>query len=357
MWWRKQWWVVLALLLAAAITDASLLAMHKGKQKLLPQADRLKGDFSRFLSFYNWVSDREVITRYREGERGLCLVDTTTGAETPLNAFNKRWQITLPIGDQRFGSYTGRFVGSLSPDGKRFYWQDRSNVDALGGGKDTRYVALLNGEGSRRRLPTNDVYDDVPWFPNGWTPDGRGWVDIPRVGDTLVARIYSFNTDAAPRDVSIPISVVPGSNDGRGNPYRSVLGFTPKGRLIAGTEHEVDNNNHNRDAICLVEFGIEPGAVPPREYWIPIPPKSLFREADLSPQGDRLAWIQRVRVEEETSAFRLRFARWLPFLAQNPSGMREELWVTRLDGSQRHIIGYREYELSTTHGDPNTSLL
>jgi len=107
------------------------------------------------------------------------------------------------------------------------------------------------------------------------------------------------------------------------------LGLTRNGRIVASLARLPTASD-----IGLFEFGINPGAAPPRKWEIHHPTGARVDELALSRQGDRLAWLC---FTGPTAS--------LPILTPSiqsghgNSRSTEELWLSNLDGSAMRRVG------------------
>jgi hypothetical protein len=330
---------------ARRVTDAR---NHTEYSRYLWRSDRealtfaLKGNLTceayiaRF--HFNGAADphvKMVIYSLNPGYQALS-VDAATGMQTPLTAFNKTFTAQTN-GDglalwRRYGLYHLLADGCLSPDGRWLLWCDMIMRRGAGG----RYAAFaLDGSRMLTWTHADNSGNSIPpeaGYPFAWMPDSRHWIEL-RVGQEVDPK--------SNRLVTIPGYLVIRSVDAPGvvskKPLLSaggdLLGITPQRLLLTlkprnGGEHDAE----------VEEYDLNANAALVRHFPVRAPPNGKFsyHQVALSPQGDRLAWLVPIEKTPPGPPFLARF--WA--MVGNRPSTAETLWVTRLDGSEPHEVGY-----------------
>jgi len=308
-------------LLTRLLSDSSLLTARATQVAVLPTPPMN----------YAWVSDHEFIMHASYPERSLLRVDTRTGARTAMAGLQKC------IGKERdYGTF------ALSPDGTRTLW--KSGEVAL----EILSSPLDGSSLTKRSLKPGVFWVDASDFV--WMPDSRQWVQLLAGTGRLYAVVEGLDSPGIIRQNAIGIPK--GTANGFDLIPTHLLGCTQTGRILATPAwyDGVLGQNPQRQ-INFFEFSVDGGPAQLREYTIGLPKAGKFYESDIalahneevemSPQGDRLAWI--VHVMEEEPPLQKWLARWIPLFKKEPHP-RIELRTSKLDGSDVRALGYLDFD-------------
>src|SRR5579871_2836350 len=259
--------------------------------------------------YYQWQTEQDVLV-WKDDPNDFKpgLIDVRSGARDDLKAFNARLVQMWPRGGHHIWLHTLR----LSPDGKWVIWMEGGIVSP-----PTRWGALsLDGS----RFVSGDIgyYFGQPILL--WLPDSRHFAALS--DDPQALLIYSL--DAPTRQHQIELPPFPSEWMPKVNFYLILIGFPSPGRALArigGTDEEGVPNTGFYTFPIMERTGA-------RHYIIPIPNGVQTNGLDaleLSPQGNRLAWCYRF------------FREWDKGLSN-----RQEVWVSDVDGSHMHEVGFHE---------------
>ncbi len=174
------------------------------------------------------------------------------------------------------------------------------------------------------RIPQGDRSVTIAGNPR-WLPDGRRWLNL--TPGPLSSRLEMQSLDVP--DGSIDLDA-PAAAD-------SLLGVTPDYRVVLSDFVPGSDPAPRRGNLFL--FGIYPNAQPVQKFAFHAPPGAEVWSIALAPQGDRLAWTFRYH---HIPPLRQLMARFLPSLRKNLHPVFGlGIWVSRVDGTGLHEIGYQ----------------
>ncbi len=300
---RRRWKVIL-LLAGMGTVGALFLLLYLGERPLLDRATPVVTETERWIQEYGgyfWISNREILS-FRQVGRGnvqAYRVDIATGGARPLLALNRSLR----------GTVTDTAQWRLSPDGKWLVWPNlRTSIP--------RWVASSLDDS---RTITWPVLGNRPSGPL-WLPGNNRWVEFAFVGYNG-AQPWIHNLDGTTERGPL----INGA-------FRWPMGITATARVVS---LEMDSN----EALQGDTYSLVSSSAPPQTFTISLPRGTQSTvEAELSPQGDRLAYLLR---SERQSAIQ-RFLHTLIPGVDAPTINQYSLWVSRLDGSGAHRIGDEE---------------
>ena len=275
---------------------------------------------------YEWVSDHEIMMFSPYLSVPIVRLDTRTGAAVAMGGLL-----------ERFAKW--RFEFTASPDGARGIW------GGLDGQNFLMPLPFLDGSFTTKRNAKQGRFWVAATYPV-WLQDDSHWLQLFWHERSLHAIVQGVDSHGIIRQISI------GNPKGtriNGAPTARLLGCTQSGNLLAiPTGRAVPRNPASLGKMDFFEFSLNGGPARLREYTVNIPVAPYHwdaaipfsNEVELSPHGDRLAWM--VHVMEEEPPLRKLLSRWLRSL-QIPPCPRAELRTSRLDGSDMKVIGYLHY--------------
>jgi hypothetical protein len=276
--------------------------------------------------YVQWLPDHKlVLCRIREpgggaGRMGgsytcgrgfyFVTLDPGTSKETPISGLNKY-----------FPEDAYRMIGywRLSSDGQWLLWPQRKREGS------TWYAARLDGTQieSWPQPPGDAVGAEFPYY--AWTNDSRRWVAIVHRGTQLDAASGSLDRPGVVRE----IGRIHEMKRYAGYPGHTMLGVTSANNAVAAIWQ-----SGQEEPVHLVEFPFDSQHHVVRSFYVPLPNGMLVRDITLSPHGDRLGWVL--------------------FSLTNPHGqLLDELWVSRVDGTQFRKLAEVSYATLFPMGDEN----
>lgn len=189
----------------------------------------------------------------------------------------------------------------------------------LGTWGDKAYTAELNGSHFCQWSVANGLHLQ-------WLDDSRHWIEFAN-GPSVI--VHSIDSPRANRQFPIV----------RNSPLNDSAVFP-----VVISEHHclVSNWRDDVDApqssIHIFDLNLAAGGMPVHTYTVHFPSGTKVAELVFTPQGDRIAWLlQRDYIPLE--------ARWLHRMFPAFRVARhtlESIWVSRIDGSDMHEIGFEE---------------
>lgn len=296
---KKRKPIGMTLLALAGVGGALLLIYYPRRQSLLYRATPVV-DTQRWLQQYGgyfWESDRSILSFRSAGRGGVQAfrVNVATGSSRPLMTLNRTLR----------GSASATSLWRLSPDGKWLIWQN------------------LQAPRARWTASTLDGLQRVTWpisNPTGgplWLADNRRWVEFVSHRQAGVQPLLHSLDGKTVRGTPIT------------GPFNWPMGVNAQERVIS-------LDFRQGAALTISEYGLMQGAVPARRFTAKLPNGMLSEsEAELSPQGDRLAYILRTANVSPLQ----RLLAWLLPPADSRATYRDTLWVSRADGSEMRKLG------------------
>jgi len=274
--------------------------------------------------FYAWQSNDSYLQYVFYPPSAMKQVDLRTGEEKSLRGW------------EQLGKTPRRYT--LSPDCKKALWQDSDGIRSL-------------SLGASSPIYTNPRRMD--WWATSsqpvWTPDSKRWIQLFAGSQGLVAVVHAEGKTAPDQEIKI------GNPTGTSSDYEllhtHLIGVTQTGSVLAtpeaGSGHQ---STHTTRHIPFFEFSLDPARPKVREYTIELPRAgarfeseftlAIDEEIELSPQGDRLAWLVHRQVNSPAPAW---LSRWLPRASVVPR-FYTELRVTDPDGTNVRTIGSTEWK-------------
>ncbi|HLK56995.1 MAG TPA: hypothetical protein VKU00_10540 [Chthonomonadaceae bacterium] len=230
---------------------------------------------------------------------------------------------------------------NVSPDGK---WEATM--------EDSARIRVQEREGERSfrwdSVHTDQQGNAQALAEVAWLPDSRRW--IGRVEETPEKALL-FSVDI-PGGRGVPVPLPKGT--------QMLLGITADYRLFTSDVNPHPDTSQNPPpppgtpppapptALTINTVGLYPNNTPESQVTIPLPANMELHDLVLSPQGDRLLWVFSATRAPNFGAF---LTRIFPFLKSRFTPRTVvSLQVSRLDGKDRHEIGYMDGDASK--GDP-----
>jgi len=260
--------------------------------------------------FYRWIDDHELLFFREKSPIGRTATswdfykrDILTGQETSLTALSRLTQ----------NSFTSSSQFAISPDGKRFFWTGKGIT-----------VTTPNGKQPFHLLPeANDVI-----FQIDWAEDSNHLVVYSSKSDdpqSIQRTLYDIQARKATQRFTVEYPFVADAT-AIGNRLYTIFQKAQRGTKVTETI-EIDEK----------EEGNTPQSS--HQYSVPIPRNLHFGSAKLSPRGDRIAW-QFIDQGDTLPTLLVWLHRLIPAFHPPPSKPKVSLWVSRLNGSQLHELGY-----------------
>lgn len=313
------------LLLALLVALAGITwLLSRRNQPLLSYATPINTQSRPFGPYHEWLSAEEVLGTCSD-HRGFCLLNTRTGRETPLTAFNEKW------GKELSAQVGMGLTALLSPNGEWLLWR------SLRGDRRENERMWIAAEINGRRHVTGKISSNGNWWGHhSWMPDGKGWVEMRRQENGRWAvRIVSIERPGTFSEVTVP-----GANVHAGN--YAVLGFNDTGQILVYTTA----SNSDRPPFSqfnLIQFDLHAPTGSARQFALDIPGVNWAYppEVALSRKGNRIAVL--IHANQEPSPFTQFLRRWLPFLPRPSMPVPkdiQELWMCEKEGKRRRKIGF-----------------
>jgi hypothetical protein len=159
-----------------------------------------------------------------------------------------------------------------------------------------------------------------------WLPDSRRWLALSPSRSRQPLRLYSVDApDSAAVTLPMPTAMT------------NLVGVTPDLRVVQTDARPPDATATN---IAVITFGIYPNRAPVHSSSFPLPVTAQIKDLELAPAGDRLAWLL---VDARRSPLVTMLVRLLPTLGGRfPPTQGISVWVSRLDGTEMHEIGFEQ---------------
>lgn len=293
------------------------LIPHRPEQNLLRLAVKVADATDWEFDGYDWMNNSALLSLSgrRAGPMIAIEVDTRSGILCPLQELSR----ALSMHGVNASTWIGG-VKVLGPTGPVWF----SSASNLRGSSIVWHGFTMRGV-ELEHLPVENA-SDVLTGPWNWLPDRGERLSLIPNSEGLYAIVASATNTADPASV-VAIDIKPEASPA-GTPDH-FLGFDRQDRVIT------TNAYRGREiAADLFRFPLKPHAKPER-WSIKPPPNGYCNDITLSRDGDHIAWMYRVVWEPPYRRF---LARWLPFCKSTPD-ITDELWVSRLDGSQMRRIG------------------
>jgi hypothetical protein len=159
-----------------------------------------------------------------------------------------------------------------------------------------------------------------------WLPDSRRWLAWSPHHSKAPLRLYSVDAPNGP-----PIKMETTENRSH------LIGVTPDLLVV---QADAPAPPAAVDHITLTHFGVYPNRAPRHTTTFRLPTTAQIAELELAPQGDRLAWLF---VDARRSPLITMLIRLFPALAGRfPPTEGISVWVSRLDGTEMHEIGFEQ---------------
>jgi hypothetical protein len=285
---------------------------------------------------YAWQSNDSFLQFEAYPLCGMKEVNLRTGTKNSLDRLERR------LGN--VAAYR-RFV--VAPDGTRALWEDK--VEDRPGVCST----LLDPSAPVDSDRMSDRFWAVASNPL-WLPDNRRWIQLFAGHHGLSAVVHEQGKVAPDREIKI--GVPNGTSSGYDPMQAHLLGCTQPGYVLA-TPASVDHYENPAPTRHIDFFAFGRDTIRPKvhEYTIDLPTAEMGydhnvalardEEIELSPYGDRIAWLVHRRIEFPAPRW---FSRWLPGKMTTPR-LFTELRITNLDGTGSRTVGMIEFhEISRT---------
>jgi hypothetical protein len=260
---------------------------------------------------YQWLPDGGHVLTVQQG--APCLVDTATGAVTPLTAVRKALESHPGLAALAPRDWV------VSPDGE---WV-LSRVVTGGNDSNVGYLPFMAwGKWIAVKRDGSAVITDKAVFSRDtqviWPPGQPEWIAITPQPRFLAAIHYPLADHGTPKTVVLQPHtlfedpVVP-------------LGTIGSGRLVLAAWYR---SGH------IEVLDSESSGISLEHYQIHFPSGALAVEAEISPRGDRIAWLFDFHAFSPLTPLR----RVLPFLHQAAGQTHGEIWVSDIHGDEMHPL-------------------
>jgi hypothetical protein len=296
---KRRWIVALALLLGFGL----LAWMTWPQPSLLARATKLAQidswdwrSLNLLPSGYLWLSNQEVLSaRERSGREVLFRYNLSSGKDVALVQLSQWFQKTDGRLDEALTSPGGQWI---------LWWNDAFiQVAKLDGSQYARYP----------RHPTSDLF---------WVQDARHWVELWNADETPGAnvRVRSPERPLETRTSFLPSDEITG--------YLDNGLVTPTGQLKA-----IKMPYGASLRVTFVEGNIGSN-IPLSQQRLHAPDGNIL-QAQLSPQGDRIALLN---ISEPRYALPRFLRRFLPW-QQKPVAAHTSVWISTADGKNMRELG------------------
>jgi hypothetical protein len=266
--------------------------------------------------------------------------DFGSGLQQPAKTFNKsvrEW---------------GARPMEVSPDGKWII-----GYDIVFGSGPTRWFAhsteeskVITGPLYSGNKPSNSKWRFIfdPYFISyeaRWTPDSKRWARLEGVCAAPLIAIYDLAAPETSYVVQLPVMR---SHSGKSDPVDStLLGFTSNEEVLIASARFGEckdvliylfNLSKNR------QLDKDGSAVPLAVYTVHLPKPARLQQVILSPKGDHLAW-------------RFDCVRVLTYDGVRQRSTTSEIWLSKINGSQMHAVGFQEVGTKARDQDDESLLL
>jgi len=159
-----------------------------------------------------------------------------------------------------------------------------------------------------------------------WLPDSRRWLSWTPGPDKYLLHLYSIDS---PHGAPVSVST--------SETMSYLVGVTPD-YLVVQTDTPSPPSTAKR--VTLTTFGVYPNSATARIVSFPLPVTAQISGLELAPQGDRLAWLL---VDARRTPFITMLIRLIPSMSGRfPPTEGISVWVSRLDGTEMHEIGFQQ---------------
>jgi hypothetical protein len=236
-------------------------------------------------------------------------------------------QRDMATGVQTLGSIgpvaSGTHLWRASPDGRRLLtFDDGPAFYVVGQTASDGYKVEFNEWGGDELGPR------LPGI--AWLPDSRRWLAWSPARSKHPLKLYSVDAPvASPVSITTPAAMT------------TLLGVTPD-HLVVQSDAPLPPATVKR--ITISTFGVYPNRTGVQSVSFPLPVTAQINDVELAPHGDRLAWMF---VDARRSSLVTMLVRLLPTLASRfPPTEGISVWVSRLDGTEMHEIGFQQTHMS-----------
>jgi len=272
----------------------------------------------------HWLSDQRILFMRGSEREDLYIYDTRTRKETLLEQISREWHKT--------NSPNTEHSLVVSPDGTRVLWSTEQHI--LTPFEAPTYGAWLDGSHFFQCDSGGDSWKQVCW-----ASDSRHWAAFVHTRHARPAvDMLLYDSDSA-RNPEKYYLTTPRQSD-----LLMLMGGLNSQRLLSGDHLLVWEDTMFAGVIPTLEIlDIQKGKhAPEKTHLFPLLPNTAVMALAFSPQGDRVAWHQ---VREELPEWVRILQRWFPHMY--PQGVkRESLWVSHIDGTERHEIGGQNLDSS-----------
>jgi hypothetical protein len=298
-------------LLAIAMSGAvvTLRLRHASSDlDLLRKATRLKSTANLFTdnSRYFWINNRELLAfPSGPGPSGYHVVahNIALGTTTSLVALNKAYT--------PHRSCMLQSVEIPSPNGKWLLTSENFGDGWCG------FKTFSTDGSSKKELK-------LAW-PIGcttWLPDSSGTAGIERGTPALVLRVCRLNG----KNEKFVLPALEGMEGAQ------LLGITHDEHIVL---EQMSPNSKNE--VAVAEVSLHPAPTLVHHLVVPLPNGNSWDYFKLSPDGKRISYTVNIHREKPRSTRVQRIFSF--FQPESPPSNEEQLWVARLDGTERRQVG------------------
>ncbi|MHB8523096.1 MAG: hypothetical protein ACYDH9_20385 [Limisphaerales bacterium] len=268
----------------------------------LEQIDQWARTWDQFPEPYAWCSTNEILAlrALNQGDFQLERVHVRTGTTQPLHGL-----------DAFFSNHENRsegFVWKTSPDGQWFFGLTHGLTNGI-----TLLACRLDGTSASKWSSTADGLEIFP--------DGSGWVELVERPTQTIARVISRETHAA-REIAL----------------RTAHGVVPIGLAQGGASlvcWEIPTETQSISPMICCQFDLNRPQLRPKLFSIDVGRLACsMDQAEMSPQGDRIAWLFGFHNRETVVGYLKRRLRRRPPAWYKTIG----LWICHADGTGLHEI-------------------
>lgn len=293
-----QWILILAIFCA---TNAAADGGQTPEYRLLNRATRVADARLQDAQYSWWLSKHDVLL-FTLGQNAWTLSrrNDFTGKDTPLPALTHLYNSV--------GSGEG---GLVSPDGRWLLWR---------GGNYVVYGSTLNGLGPVRWVLQKEAWGDIHWLS-----DSRHWVEIPHARQEILHRRLIIHSLKEWREPPVSIALPADFPD-----TWDTMEVSPRKTLLVATR---DSLVTGRAVETFWEYQLGAVIVPMHQFRVSLPPDADYGNVAFDRDGKRVAFGLSIAARQNQP----------PLLgAQDTRPVHHTLWVSELDGSRMHEVGYMD---------------